>query len=128
MSWSMLGSVISRYRVLVLLLAFGLGLAGQLLSGVAVAARMQAAATPGITTDAVCPGCPSDQQCGMNAGCTAAACWTVPALPVQSKIPELQPRVLLTASAEVSIAGIPIAPEPHPPRPLPPRIDEIRHP
>jgi len=114
----MLGSVISRFRVIVLLLAFGLGLAGQVLSGVAMAAQMQAAIAPGIMTDAVCPGCPSDQQGAMAAGCTFVACWTVPALPVQSKIPELRPRVLLTPSAEVIIAGIVIAPDPHPPRPI----------
>ncbi len=114
----MLGSVINRFRVLVVLLAFGLGFTGQVLSGVAMAGQMQAGAAPGITTDAVCPGCPSDQQGGMNAGCTSAACRTVPALPVQSKIPELQPRVLFTPSAEAIIAGIAIAPDPHPPRPF----------
>src|SRR5712692_7750374 len=99
MSWSMLGSVISRYRILVLLLAFGLGFIGQVLSGVAMAAQMQAAATPGIATGEVCPGCPSDQRGGMNTGCTVAACWPVPALPMQSKIPEFQPRVVFTPSA-----------------------------
>jgi hypothetical protein len=48
-----LGSVIGRFRILALLMAFGLGFAGQGLSGVAMAAQMQAAAAPGITTDAV---------------------------------------------------------------------------
>jgi hypothetical protein len=114
----MLGSVISRFRVLALLLAFGLGFAGQVLSGAAMAAQMQAAPTRGIATGAICPDCPSDQPGGMSIGCTIAACWTVPALPVQSKIPEFQPRVLFTPSAEVIIAGIAIAPEPHPPRPF----------
>ena len=118
MSCSMFGSVISRFRGLVLLLAFGLGFIGQVLSGVAMAAQMQAAATPGMATGEVCPGCPSDQQGGMNTGCTVTACWTAPALPVQSKIPEFEPRMVFTPSAELIIAGIAIAPDPHPPRPF----------
>ena len=113
----MLASVISRYRILLLLLAFGLGVAGHVSSGVTMAAQMQAAAAPGITSDAACPGCPSNQQGGMNAGCTSAACRTVPALPVQSKVPELMARGVFTSSAVVIIAGLAIAPEPHPPRP-----------
>jgi len=113
----MLGSVITRYRVLVLLLAFGLGFSSQGLSGVAMAAQMQAAA-PGITTDAVCPDCPSDQQGCMNTGCTVAACSTAPALPAKAKITEPQPRALFSPSPEVIIAGIAIAPDPHPPRPF----------
>ncbi len=114
----MLGSVISRYRVLVLLLAFGLGVAGHVSSGVAMAAQMQAAAAPGITTGAVCPDCPSDQQGTMNAGCTVAACSAMPALPAQAKITEPPPRAHFTQSPEVIIAGIAIAPDPHPPRPF----------
>jgi len=114
----MLASVISRYRILLLLLAFGLGVAGHVSSGVTMAAQMQAAAAPGITSDAACPGCPSDQPGTMNAGCTVAACSAMPALPAQGRITEPQARALFTPSPEVIIAGIAIAPDPHPPRPF----------
>lgn len=112
----MFGSVISRFRVLMLLLAFGLGLAGQIVSSAAMAAQMQAAANAGMATGMDCPGCPSDQTGGMAAGCTVAACWTIPALPAQGGAAERPAQAVFMASAELIIAGIATAPEPHPPR------------
>ena len=112
----MIGSVISRFRVLILLLAFGLGLAGQLLSGAAMAAQMQAGAEPGITTGMDCPACPSDHGGGMMGSCSVAACWTIPALPTYERIPERPGSQAFVPSVALVIAGIATAPEPHPPR------------
>jgi len=113
----MLGSVISRFRVAMLLSAFALGLAGQILSNAAMAAPMQPAARPSMTSGALCPDCTGDQQHrGMAAGCVAAPCWPVPALPAHSTIPEPLPRVAFAASPDVIAAGIASAPDPHPPR------------
>ena len=112
----MLGFLIIRFRVVMLLLAFGLGLAGQILSGAAMAAQMQAATEPGIATGMDCPACPSDQTGGMMGSCSIAACWTIPALPTQERIPEQPVSLAFVPSAASIIAGIAAAPEPHPPR------------
>jgi hypothetical protein len=115
----MLKPVISRVRVLAMLLAFGLGIACQVLSGVAMAAQMQAAPAPGIAGAAICPGCPSGQRDGMAAaGCTVVACWTVAVLPAQGEFTEPRPPVVFRPSDAVILAGIATAPEPHPPRPF----------
>ena len=114
----MLGSFISRFRVLMLLLAFGLGLAGQITSSAVMAAQMQPMASLGMASDNACPGCPDDQQGGMTASCSVVGCWTAPALPVQSATPERLPQVAFAVSADVVIAGITTAPDPHPPRPI----------
>lgn len=99
-----------------LLLAFGLGLAGQVTSTAAMAAQMQSVAGPGIASDHPCPKCPGDQHGGMAIGCSAVACWTAPALAAQSTITESVPPVAFTASPDVMIVGIATAPDPHPPR------------
>jgi hypothetical protein len=111
----MFGSVISRLRVLMLLLAFALGLAGQLVSGAAMAAQMQAAANAGMATEMDCPGCPSDQAGGMAVSCNAA-CWTIPALPAQSGTAEFTSATVFIPSVDLVIAGIVTRPDPHPPR------------
>lgn len=113
----MLGSVISRFRISVLLLAFVLGLASQALSGVAMAAQMQPEASM-TSPGAPCSGCDGDgQQRGMAAGCTVAACFTNPALPVQSTITmPLRHPATFAATPDIVIAGIVTAPDPHPPR------------
>lgn len=114
----MLVPVITRFRVVMLLLAFGLGLAGQIASSAAMAAQMQVAPTAGMATGMDCPGCPSDQTGGMPASCTVAACWTIPALPAQVGAAERLHQAVFMPSAGLIIAGIATAPEPHPPRPF----------
>ena len=114
----MFGSLITRFRVVMLVLAFGLGLAGQIASSAAMAAQMQVAPNAGMATGMDCPGCPSDQTGGMAAGCTVAACSTVPALPAQGGATERPQQAVFMPSAELIIAGIATAPEPHPPRPF----------
>jgi hypothetical protein len=114
----MLGSVISRCRVIALVLAFALGFPGQALSGMAMAGQMQPPAMSAATPGDACPGCASEQQGDMATGCTLAACWTLPALPAQGKTPQLQPPVAFTPFASAIIRGIRITPEPPPPRPV----------
>ena len=114
----MFGLVISRFRVVMLLLALGLGLAGQIASSAAMAAQMQAAPNPGSATGMDCPGCASDQTGGIAATCTVAACWIIPALPAHSGTAEPPPQTVFMPSVELIVAGIATAPEPHPPRPF----------
>jgi hypothetical protein len=106
----MLGSFASRFRVFMLLLAFGLGLAGQVTSSAAMAAQMQGPTQAGINTGALCPGCDADMQHGgMAPSCMVTSCWTIPALPPQSTALEPRP-------ADAIVTGIASAPDPHPPR------------
>ena len=112
----MLDSFISRFRVLMLLLAFGLGLAGQLVSTAAMAGQMQPMASAGIASDNPCPGCPGDQDGGMAAGCSVVGCWTAPALPAHGTPTEPMPQVAFAIPPDVVIVGIATAPDPHPPR------------
>ena len=119
MSTPMLGLVISRFRTTMLLLAFALGLAGQVLSSVAMAAQMQPAAGPNMTSPgASCPGCDGDGQLGgMAVGCTVVACWTAPALPAQDTITGSVERPAgFAAPPDAFIAGVTAAPDPYPPR------------
>lgn len=113
----MLGSVLNRFRIALLLMAFSLGLAAQVISGVAMAGQMQSPSNPGMTAGTMCPGCATDQEHGgMSAGCTVAACWMVPGLPAQSTIPAPPPRMTFITGADITVAGIASAPDPYPPR------------
>jgi len=113
----MLNSFVSRFRVLILLLAFGLGLAGQISSSAAMAAQVQGPAQAGIGTGTVCPGCDADMQYGgLAPSCMASCCWTIPALPAQSTSLEPGPAAAFPASAGAIITGITSAPDPYPPR------------
>jgi hypothetical protein len=112
----MLGLFVSRFRVLALLLAFGLGLAGQAVSNAAMASQMQMAMQPGISSGASCPGCPDAQHGGMAPGCPLAACWTIPALPAQGTALLPRPPATFPEPTEAIITGIKSAPDPRPPR------------
>jgi len=65
--------------MLVLLLAFGLGLAATAMSNVAMAAPIQEPAQAGIRSGALCPGCDSNMQ----RGGLAPSCVAPPAAPSQ---------------------------------------------
>jgi hypothetical protein len=111
----MLGLSVSRFRALMLLLAFGLGLAGEAASSAAMAA--QGPAQAGISTGAFCPGCDADMQHGgLAPSCMSVFCSTIPALPAQSTGLERLPAAVFPASADVVVAGIASAPDPRPPR------------
>ena len=111
----MLGLFVSRFRVVMLLLAFALGLAGQAVSSAAMAAQMQGPAPVGSGT--LCPGCDGDRQdSGLAPSCMVSSCWTVPALPAPSTALEPRPSAVFPASADTITTGITSAPDPHPPR------------
>ena len=112
----MLGSFVSRSRILMLLLAFALGLAGQVVSNAAIAAQMQGPGQAGASTGSPCPDCDADMQHGLFPSCTATSCWTIPALPPQSTTLEPRPAAAFPASADAIITGITSAPDPYPPR------------
>src|SRR6516165_3733316 len=112
----MLGSFVSRSRVLMLLLAFALGLAGQVVSSAAMAAQMQGPAQAGASTGSPCPGCDADMQHGSLPSCMTASCWTIPALPPQSTALEPRPAAVFPTSADAIVTSIASAPDPHPPR------------
>jgi hypothetical protein len=100
-----------------LLLAFGLGLAGQLASSAAMAAQMQDPAQTGISTGTLCPGCDGDMQHGcLAANCIVPSCWTVPALPPQDTALESQLAPIFPATTDAIVESLASAPDPHPPR------------
>ncbi|MGE5268922.1 MAG: hypothetical protein ACM3JG_04530 [Thiohalocapsa sp.] len=115
----MLVSLGSRFRILVLLLTFALGLAGPVASTAAIAAQMQLMTSHDIGSGHGCPGCPGEQHGAAVAPCSAVGCWTVPALPAQNLIPEPLEQVVFAPLPELVIAGITSAPDPHPPRSSP---------
>ena len=114
----MLGLLISRFRVVMLLLAFGAGMAGGILSDAAMGSQMQDPMQSAPSTGHPCPACPAGQNTGMMPGCTSmATCWTVPALPAaQEAGVQVPPEMTFAATAGIGIAGIASAPDPRPPR------------
>lgn len=110
----MLGSFASRFRVLMLLLAFTLGMAGQFVS-TTVMAQMHPA-SHGLLSEHPCPGCPRGQDSGLMANCSAVSCWTIPALPAQSALADCSQPAAFDLLPDLTIAGIATRPEPHPPR------------
>ena len=112
----MLGLVVRRFRVLMLLLAVGLGLASQVVSNAAMAAQMQGPVQACLGAGTLCPGCDADMQHGSLPSCMTASCWTIPALPPQSTALEPRPAAVFPTSADAIVAGIASAPDPRPPR------------
>jgi hypothetical protein len=112
----MLGFYVSRFRVLILILAFGLGLAGPVVSSAAMAAQMQGPAQAGVGAGSPCPDCDADMQHGLLPSCMTMSCWTIPALPPQSTTLEPRRAAVFPASADTIVTGIRSAPDPRPPR------------
>jgi len=105
------GLFVSRFRVFMLLLAFGLGLGVQVASSAAMAAQMQAPAQAGISSGAVCPGCDMDMHHGgLAPSSMLGSCLTAPALPAQSTGLEPLPAAVFPASADAIVTGITSAP------------------
>ena len=114
---AMLRYFLRRSRIAVLLLVFGLGMAGNALSNAVLASQMQGPRHGVTSGGTMCPSCDADEQHGMIAGnCSVTSCWTAPALPAQGMAPHSHPGIVFTPSAEVILTGIATGPEPHPPR------------
>ena len=112
----MLGSLINRFRIGMLLLAFAAALAGQGAANAAMMPNMQAAMSTGADFDSPCPGCPGDQNNGMTTPCGAFGCWTVPALLPQTTRSEPVFHVTFAFPPDVVVTSMATAPDPHPPR------------
>jgi hypothetical protein len=114
---AMLRCFLRRSRIAVLLLVFGLGVAGGVLSNAVLAAQMQGPLHGVTSGGTMCPDCDADQQHAMMAGgCTVTSCWTAPALPAQGVASHPRSRVAFTLPAEAILTGIETSPDPHPPR------------
>jgi hypothetical protein len=109
--------LLSRFRLVALLLAFGLGMVGGAAADAAMA--WEGPGQPGLSVEHPCPTCPDRQSSLMMPGCTIAACWMIPALPAQTTVLPSWPAAAFPESAEASIAGIVCSPDPHPPRAFP---------
>ena len=111
----MLGSLVSRFRVLAVVLAFGFGLLGPVASNVAMAAQMQSM-SGGMASDQPCPACPGDQHGGITPMCSAVGCWVAPALLGYNVPVEPMQRMAFVTPPDMMIMGISTPPDPHPPR------------
>jgi hypothetical protein len=112
----MFGSLVSRFRLVTLLLALGLGTVGGVVLDAALASQMEGPKQAAVSAVHPSPTCPDVHSCAMIPGCTTAVCWTVSALPAQSTVLQPRPAAVLPEPAEPSITGIVSSPDPHPPR------------
>ena len=110
--------ILARLRALLLLLAFGLGRAGQ----ATAAPLMTMPASPPETTvmamagTSDCPGCPGGYDLGMSPACAATSCPATMAVSPQGPIVEPIGRTVF-APVYVHLAqGVSTDPEPHPPK------------
>jgi hypothetical protein len=116
-------SVMARLRVagfvrLVLLVAFGLGLASQLAA--AIATPMQDMASGGFADCAACPdgGAKPNADSAMRGDCPVLACVTTAPVPIGTAaiVPVAFGRVIFVAAPPSTGLGIFVAPALHPPR------------
>jgi hypothetical protein len=112
----MLGSFLTRCRVVALLIAFGLGLITQGVSDAATASQMQAPNQSILGTDHSSRTCLAAAGTGVMVECIVGACWTIPGLPAQSAMIERQSAAGFREAVESNVAGMPPAPDPYPPR------------
>lgn len=110
-----------RLRAVLLLVAFGLGLATQAFAAgtttgpVAPAASMNMAAhaTSGMTH---CAACGQASRSGTVPSCPAALCWNVVAAPAQVARIERTQVIAFAPLPDAPLHGLAVGPEPHPPR------------
>ncbi|MDE2167754.1 MAG: hypothetical protein KGJ66_15620 [Alphaproteobacteria bacterium] len=111
-------------RAILLLVAFGLSLAGQALAATVVVDQSAAArATPmmmvtGADGMARCPGCDRANNTGMVPNCAVGICWGLVAVPAQAVRVERLKSVVFALLPDTFSHGIAVRPEPHPPRSL----------
>jgi hypothetical protein len=81
----------ARIRTLILLLAFGIGLAGRIVPALAMSALPNPATDISMSNPAGCPGCNAgDSSMAMAPACAAAFCSVAPAITGQA--PAIEPR------------------------------------
>jgi hypothetical protein len=111
----MTGSRRMRLRSLLMILAFGFGLAGQVLMGAAMATPMPATGTS-VKAVTDCPGCPGGDNAAAMGGCTVAYCWNLVAVPVQSvPVERVAPAAFATGHYDLH-PGLSSRPDPYPPK------------
>lgn len=98
-----------------MILAFGFGLAAQVLMGAATAAPMPAS-TIGVTAMAGCPGCAVGDKAAPAGGCLVAYCWTMVAVPVQGiGVGRIAPLAFVVGHYDLH-PGLLSGPDPYPPK------------
>ena len=110
-----------RLRAVLLLVAFGLGLATQAFAAgtttgpvvPVVSMKMVAHATSGMTH---CAACDQTNRSGTVASCPAALCWSVVAAPAQVARIERAQAIVFAPPPDAAPHGLAVRPEPHPPR------------
>lgn len=114
----MIGSAPTRLRALALLLSLGLGLAGQTIAGMAMAAPMDMRMGTQASAAHSCPACSDGSAGAMPAQCMTVLCWNLAAIPASG--PPLPPamRTDFAAATCLMAPGLSPGPDPHPPRAL----------
>ena len=109
---------VTSIRVVLVILAFGLGLLGQAVVSHAASFEIPATTVGSATAGADCTGCGTGSAHGvMLAGCAVSCCSSIPALPTQGLAFEPPTMAIFVASVYAIGPGIAAAPDPHPPRP-----------
>jgi hypothetical protein len=111
----MIGSRRTRVRAFLMILAFGFGLAAQVLTGAAMATPMPATGTS-VTAMTDCPDCPSGDNVAAMGGCVVACCWNMVAVPAQSiAVERVAPPAFATGNYDLH-PGLSSRPDPYPPK------------
>lgn len=110
-----------RLRAVLLLVAFGLGLATQAFAaGTMIGPVAPVASTKMVAHDASgmmhCPACDQANRTGTMPSCPAALCWSVVAAPAQVARIEHAQAIVFASSPDAAPHGLAVGPEPHPPR------------
>lgn len=122
--WAMVGSRFGRFRAILLLVAFGLSIAGQAFAATVVVDQSAAArAKPTMMINDVggmphCPGCDQANNTGMVPSCAVGICWGLVAVPAQAVHVDFVKSVVFAQPPYTLPHGIAVRPEPHPPRSL----------
>lgn len=116
----MVAVAFARCRAILLLLVFGLGLAGTAFADVPLATKNES--TVAISAKVTAANCPTNM--GKNGAaavandCTAAFCWLASALLPQDDGGQFFAPAIVTSTLPHVSAGVSPAPDPHPPRSL----------
>src|SRR5579872_1550611 len=118
----MLGLRSGRLRAILLLVAFGLSIAGQALAATAVADQSAAASTqPTMMVKSTggishCPGCDRANNAATMPSCAVALFCGLVAVQAQAARVEILKAVVFAPPTDTFPHGIAVRPEPHPPR------------